>query len=256
MFIADMNCIDPPALTELELAMYLDDESDAAVAAHVAACPACHASAVDLAQRQGVLTNLLYRSNCPTPEELRDYQFGLLNRADGSNLALHLARCPHCTRELFVLQEFMADQTATAVQLPAPLEFLVATLTNVASTFASGLVPAGQRGAEPTVLLYQAGDLQIGLEVSVDRENGQRQLHGLITDLSSADALAGLMVHLWRNGHLIATATVDPLLGDFHFANLPLTSQSADQLDAYELIVSAQQTKLRVPQLPLDGAGQ
>ena len=104
-----MNCTAPPALAAVDLAIYLDGEADAAVVQHIATCPACRANATTLAEQQLTLFDQLYRSNCPTPEELRDDQVGLLDRADRSNLALHLARCPHCTRERFMLQAFMAE---------------------------------------------------------------------------------------------------------------------------------------------------
>ncbi len=242
-----MNCIDPPALTELDLAIYLDGEADATIAHHVAACPACRATAVTLATQQLTLFDQLYRSSCPTPEELRDYQRGLLERADRSNLALHLARCPHCTRELFILQAFMAQaspvaQAAPATNLLEQIKFLVATLTGAPNTPAL----AGQRGDDPTLLLYQAEEIQIGLEVVADPASGQKQLHGVVTSA----ALDDLLVHLWRNGVLIATAPVDPLLGDFHFTNLPVAATAEAQEDTYELIISAQQLKLHVPQLP------
>ncbi len=251
-----MNCTAPPALTELDLSVYLDGEADAAVAQHIATCPACRANATTLAEQQLTLFDQLYRSNCPTPEELRDDQVGLLDRADRSNLALHLARCPHCTRELFMLQEFMAE-AAPALQ-PAPvshlldqIKFLVATLVGAPNSSVSAL--AGQRGAEPTLLVYAADEIQIGLEVADDPESGQKQLHGVVTSAMLDD----LFVHLWRNGVLIATAPVDPLLGDFHFVNLPVAnrfglSTSERGVDEYELIISTQQIKLRVPQLRLD----
>ena len=48
-----------------------------------------------------------------------------------------------------------------------------------------------------------------------------------------------LLVHLWHNGRLIATVPVDPLLGDFHFVNLPFaaragasTSETANETEA------------------------
>jgi len=254
-----MNCIDPPALTELDLALYLDGEADAVVAHHMATCPACRANATTLATAQRKLFGQLYRSSCPTPEELRDYQVGFLNRADRSNLALHVARCPHCTRELFLLQAFL-NQPALATPPVTPLsatlnlldqvKFFVATLVGTPGSPTPAL--AGQRGtsqrsSDPITLLYEAEDIQIGLEVVADPASGQQQLHGVVT----SPLLENLLVHLWHNGQLIATASVDPLLGDFHFVNLPITATAPAPSDTYELIISAPQTKLHVPRLPL-----
>lgn len=235
-----MNCTTPPALTDLDLAMLLGDDAEPAARQHVATCPACRARAETLAQQEAALVDQLYRSTCPTPEELRDYHLQLLTRSAGSNIGLHLARCPHCTRELFDLTTFLAP-AAAPISLVDQVKLLVAQLVDLGGSAAPVL--QGVRGDEPTLLLYQVGEIQIGLEVVTDPASGQKQLDGMIT----GDDLANLLVHLWRGGQLIATAAVDPLLGDFHIANLPADQPTA----AYELIVSAQQTKIRVPELRL-----
>jgi hypothetical protein len=49
---------------------------------------------------------------------------------------------------------------------------------------------------------------------------------------------------------LIASAPVDPLLGDFHLTNLALPADPATAAQT-ELLISAQQVKVRVPALPL-----
>ncbi|MCB0063393.1 MAG: hypothetical protein KDE19_14830 [Caldilineaceae bacterium] len=242
-----MTCITPPALTDLDLAMYLEGDADATVAHHIATCPACRDKATAFAQQQAALQAQLYRSTCPTPDELRDYQMNLLNRADAGNVALHLARCPHCTRELFVLKEYLGDIPATVPHFVDQLKLLVARLLSAPAPSTSALLPTGQRGGESNLLLYQAGEFQIGLEVMDDRTSGHKQLHGVITGGDGEN----LLVHLWRNNVLIATAVVDPLLGDFHFTQLPLSAATGEEPALYELIVSAQETKVRVPALHL-----
>lgn len=221
--------------------MYLAGDAEPAVNQHLVACPACRAQATALAQQEQGLIEQLYRSNCPTPAELRDYHWQLLTRSDRSNIGLHLARCPHCTRELFDLATFMDQAPATApTTLADQVRLLVASLVDLGSGLPALL---GARGDEPTLLLYQVGDVQIGLELITDPSSGQQRLDGMIT----GDDLANLLVHLWRGEQLIATAAVDPILGDFHFTNLPSDQPTA----AYELIVSAQQTKIRVPHIRL-----
>ena len=236
-----MNCTAPPALTEIELAMYLAGDAEPAVNQHLVACPACRTQATVLAQQEQGLINQLYRSNCPTPAELRDYHLHLSTRADSSNVGLHLARCPHCTRELFDLATFL---TPTTVSAPATLADQVRLLVAALVDLGGGL-PAllGARGDEPTLQLYQVGDVQIGLEIVADPSSGRQQLNGMIT----GDDLTNLLVHLWRGDQLLTTAAVDPLLGDFHFTNLPADQPAVE----YELIISAQQTKIRLPPIRL-----
>lgn len=230
----NLTCTVPPPLTDVELAMYLDGEAELGVEQHVAQCAACRDAATGLARQQAELAARLYRSACPTPDELRDYQMGLLTRTDASNIGLHLARCPHCTHELFVLDEFLGDPLPTPT-LREQIRRLVASLAPGLSTGAL----AGQRGAHEPLLVYTAEGLQIGIEIEENLETGMRSIKGLIT---SGD-LDNLLVHLWRDGQLVATALVDSLLGDFQFTNVePAT---------YELIISAQQTKFRIPQVAL-----
>lgn len=234
--------------------MYVEGDADSAVAQHIAACPACRANAANLAQQQAALGTLLYRSTCPTPEELRDYEWALLDRADAGNVGIHLARCPHCTRELFVLRDYLAEAPATAVNVGGQLRLLVARLLNPTAPLSPAtLLPAGRRGTEPTLSLYQVDGWQIGLEVGEDPVSGQKQLRGIITQNQlTSEEPENLLVHLWRDGELVATAVVDPLLGDFQFTQLPPTAATnGDQPNLYELIISAQQTKVRVPALQL-----
>jgi len=251
-----MNCIDPPALTTIDLASYLDGEADVAIVHHIAACPACRATAIAQAQQQNQLSALFYRSTCPTPEEIRDYRLGLLNRADESNVALHVAHCPHCTRELLVLHEFLAAQTLPTVN---PLQqfilhiakLLPATAPNVANPLL-----AGQRGNDSTLHFYQADEFQIGFNVIKDPGTGQRALHGMI----AGGDLDNLLVHLWCNGQLLATVAVDPLLGDFQIPELSkLLDKSEDskierteENRVFAVIVSAPQVKVYIPALHLD----
>ena len=64
-------------------------------------------------------------------------------------------------------------QLAPVSHLLDQIKFLVAKLTVSQPVCMPTL--AGQRGAEPSLLLYQADDIQIGLEVVDDPESRQKQ---------------------------------------------------------------------------------
>lgn len=254
-----MNCTDPPALTDLELAMYVDGEATAATIAHLAHCPSCRERAAALAQQQVDQQTLLFRSTCPTPAELRDYQLGLLARADQSTIALHLARCPHCTHELFVLETFLLPQTEPdTAPWYTPITLLVAELIQQVQALGTGAQLAGQRGATAPLQLFQSGEVQVGITIEEEPTSGTYTINGLIAngqalltdnmmdnEMDSGAQSQQLLAHLWRDNMLIATTMVDSLLGDFRFANI---SPAAPDV-AYEVIISAEQTKLRLPNL-------
>lgn len=230
-----MNCTTSPPLTELDLLRYLDREGDTVLAQHIAGCPACRDKVTALVQQNNAIVSQLYRSMCPSPAELRDYRLNLLTRVENGNIALHLVRCPHCTRELFVLDQFLPEEPGPIANVVYGIKFLSARLASTFNT--ADLLPAGARGDTAPPQIYESDDLQIGLEIEVDKQTGTYTIKGLIT----GENLNNLFVHLWRNDTLVATAQVDNVLGDFQFTSL----LSAN----YELIVSAQETKVRLPQI-------
>lgn len=109
------SCTRPPALSDIELSMFLDQEADHAVVSHLNGCPYCLARANALGHTQHDLKGQYYRHSCPEPELLRDYEFGLLEPAESVQLSQHLALCPHCSREL--LKYFQADLPAASIEL-------------------------------------------------------------------------------------------------------------------------------------------
>jgi anti-sigma factor RsiW len=111
-----MNCTNPPELDDRQLLAFNDGEADEGVSAHLARCPYCRSRAGELANLQRGLIAQLYRLTCPPSEELGDYHLGLLSNERRMIVAGHLRECPHCTRELAQVRNYLRE---LAPPLPA-----------------------------------------------------------------------------------------------------------------------------------------
>jgi hypothetical protein len=243
-----MACVSPPELNDRELLTYIDGEADQQVVAHLERCPHCREKGHRLARLQDRLTTRLYRFTCPSPVELGEYHVGLLPRDQAAAVARHLAECPHCTREVAQLKDYLAE-LAPALE-PSPLErikerarVLVARLVN--GGLETGLLGqpalapayAGLRGQEKEPYLYQADDIQVAIEIQEDAEQPDRRvLLGLVIGTEPT----GVEAHLWQVDQRVAVVSVDEL-GNFVIPDLAPGS--------YELILSGAELEIHIQEL-------
>jgi len=99
------SCADPPALTDLELIAALDGEASPEVSRHLRSCRHCAERVHALAQLQRGLRAHLYRAFCPSSQRLVEYRRGSLGYEQRAAIATHVASCPHCTRELALVEQ-------------------------------------------------------------------------------------------------------------------------------------------------------
>ena len=209
-----MECTSPPALDTRQLSAYVDGYADQEVIAHLARCPYCREQARQQAAWQDRLTARLYRLTCPTSEELGEYQLDLLNPDRVVIMRQHLRECPHCTREVLQLENYLRDLAPT-IEF-TPLERVKVLIAKLISGGArdnrqpGGLVfapiLAGVRGEVEGPSIFQVDDVQIAIEVQDDAEQaGARIVLGLVTGLDST----GLNVILRQADQLVATTSVD-----------------------------------------------
>jgi hypothetical protein len=239
-----MTCVSPPELDDRELLTYMDGEAATDVVAHVERCPHCRERARRIARVQGRLTTQLYRIACPSTEDLGEYHLRVLPRDRAAAVARHLKECPHCTREVAQLRDYLGD-------LAPDLEFsslerirvLVAQLVRGGreSGGAGALAPApayaGLRGEEEGPRIYRADETQIAIEIQDDPEQrDHRILLGLLTGMD----IHGLTAHLWQADQRIAGAAVDEL-GNFVIPSLAPGS--------YELILSGPEVEIHIQDL-------
>lgn len=166
------------------------------------------------------LNKKLYRAFCPDSLELGEYSAGNLKPARFQEIRAHLEQCPHCSHELAVLMEFLAS---TADDLPGketraahPLSVWIARLIS-SSPFSSAPTPVlGLRGEESKVSHYQAGSVDLSLEVQDDLEQaGHFSIIGLISGVPAGD----VRVYLWQEGRLVLETSMDEL-GNISFSGL------------------------------------
>jgi anti-sigma factor RsiW len=236
-----MTCVSPPELGESELLAYLDGEADRRVTEHLEGCPYCRERAERLARLQYHLTGRLYRSSCPPPIEIGEYHLGLLPPDRASAVAQHLLDCPHCRRERAQLADFMESLAPDLEFSPAErVKVLVARLVGGPAEAGAPQppvlvpVPVGLRGEEGGPFLYQAGDVQIAIEIQEDADRPEhRALLGLVTGIDAG----GSQVSLWQADKLVRTVEVDEA-GNFYVAGLAGGS--------YELFLTSPELEVEV----------
>lgn len=237
-----MACVSPPELDDKALLAYIDGEADPEVVAHLERCPHCRDRAQHLARLQDRLTGQLYRSTCPSPAELGEYHLGLLPSDQAADVASHLAECPHCTREIAQLKDYLSElKPDLEFSLLERIRVLVARLLRARRENGSSKEPAyaGLRGKAEGPYLYQADDIQIAVEIQDDIERpGRKVLLGLVTDTD----LQELEAHLWQADRWVETAPVDEL-GTFVIPNIAPGN--------YELTLSGPEVEIHIQGLEI-----
>lgn len=244
-----MTCTHNPQIDDVDLLMALDGEAGAEVKMHVSQCPQCQLRAAELAAVQRLAARQLLRAACPPALELGEYPMGLLSAPRSAAIRQHVAACPYCTQELAQLASFM--DSPDPYLHPAPWQslqrranVLVARLTSAPQQIAGlfGTPPlapalAGLRGEADATLSYQAGDLEIVLEV---QKNGGRPGHKTLAGLVMGIDGAGMTAHLWRAEEPVASTGVDTL-GNFIFHDL--------ETGRYELILASEPDEVHIQDL-------
>ncbi|MGB7874749.1 MAG: hypothetical protein WBL25_10225, partial [Anaerolineales bacterium] len=88
---------------------FLDGEADPETALHLQQCDYCRDRAKTLEREQKLLTSRLYRASCPSTDELGEFHLRMLPSDRMLVISQHLRECPHCTREIDQLKEYLSD---------------------------------------------------------------------------------------------------------------------------------------------------
>ena len=244
-----MTCVSPPELGDRILLTYIDGRADHQVLAHLERCPHCREKFEQLTRLHNRLTAQLYRFSCPSLTELGEFCLDVVSYAQARAINQHLAECPHCSRELAQLKDYLTELAPTLESGPLErfkerVRVLVARLVNGGLVDGLSRRPtpapayAGLRGDEEAPLIYQANDLQVVIQVQEDPSRlGRKTILGLIIGLAEGHELEA---HLWRSDQCVDTVSVDEL-GDFVFPNLAP--------DNYELILSGSEVEIHIQNL-------
>jgi hypothetical protein len=224
-----------------------DDETDFQEAARLKQSPHSGEKAHHPTCLQSYLTAQLYRVTCPSSFELGEYHLNVLPKEQAAAVARHLDKCPHCTREVAQLNDYLNEFSLKLTPLERVKErvrVLVAELVSHVPGSPGGqstLMPASVavRGADDGPSIYAADDVQVAVEVQDDAERpGRKVILGLVIGAESD----GLKAHLWRVEQPVAIVPVDEL-GNFVFPNLPRGD--------YELILSGPEVEIHIQKLEI-----
>lgn len=239
------GCMTP--LDEVELSMFVDGDSDAAVIDHIQGCADCRARAAALQRTQQQWQALFYRHSCPTPDDLCDYGWQFLSAAQRAAIADHLQGCPHCTHELLnnyirrpAINKTAAVATAARWSTPiGPINFMESGSAHLQAPALSYAVREGKQTNQITIAypLDENATLYAITEEDANYPGRYRlelRILGLDTD--------GMEVQVWRQNHLVHTALLDAG-GDAFFTNLPA--------ELYEIILNTPSLKVHIPQVAI-----
>lgn len=217
------QCELPPELDDIKLAAFVAGEADRTTTDHLANCTYCRARAAALARLHQNFAQPFFRAQCPSPDDLREYYFGFMPSSQIDEISLHLQSCARCTRELVLLEGFMADAPASSVAISAVLSDIGQRVKTILAQLLPRSTPgaptpalSGLRGVASDQLLYQAGELQISLQSERDPQQPDGRV--LLGALWGGDT-EGWIAHLWQDQQLIAATPVDDL-GSFRFDHL------------------------------------
>lgn len=205
------TCSLPPALTDQQIWEALDGIADESITGHLQKCPHCQTRANALENTQNRLKGRLFRATCPPSLELAEFFARTLPDPQMLMISAHVRGCPHCTRELAELREFMGADTMSDESPLGKAQALVARLVSTSPAF--GALRGERRGP----IILQAEDITITL----DLQTGSNETVSMIGQLAAddQDQWTGATVNLQRGRLQELTTTVDDL-GTFVFHQL------------------------------------
>lgn len=175
----------------------------------------------EMTELESLFGAALYRTSCPSPDDLLQYQANLLSVSEHGTVKAHLARCLLCQQELAILR---------AVPLPAPIQpSLVSRVVEQGRNLLTGillppLVGAGVtvRGDEGARTIYQAGEMQVVLaKIPPVAGEGIWQLEGqLVQEKDPLADYSAYLVQIADDKGLVLRDTVDDM-GFFALEAIP-----------------------------------
>ena len=209
-----MNCAFPPELTDLQLMAYLaDPDANQETALHLQGCPYCQEKVKALDRFQKRLKTLLYRSTCPSSQELGQYYLRMAPANQRLIIAQHLRECPHCVNEINVLEEFLKKDSLQPDPDRSLQRILARLVSGPAGTGSSQFFPA-LRGQAKDLPIFEAEGIVITIDIQTS-PNGQVSLLGQLA-ADDQDQWTGAMVELKQVYNTSVTTTLDDL-GAFSF---------------------------------------
>jgi hypothetical protein len=199
-----MDCLNSIAPSDEELISFaLDDEALPEEANnHLKQCEICQERLARYKQTNTYLLSHLYRSQCPSGQELSLYCADLVSEEDRIRIANHVLDCPLCANEVAETRSFLRT---IDIELPIPAFSPRALLrpifaTRVFRTQPQFAVRGGSDSSEtPWPRQYKAETVDLSLHLSFTGK-GERMLLGIITSIDpdeSVEIFEGVAAELY-----------------------------------------------------------
>lgn len=199
-------------ITDEKLLAYLDGEAESQIAAQIEESTEHLNRAKELARLQNRLMTRLYRRICPESTELGEYHLNLLSKKHAWAIKQHVAECPHCSRELAQLREFLGEERPTlepalAEQMKELVAQLVSGPRKGGLSGVIGQSPVfGLRGDKQDAQIYEADGVQVIIDIQKDAERPSlKNMLGLITGIRAQ----AYQINLYFEGEPVANTQVD-----------------------------------------------
>ncbi len=170
---------------------------------HLAQCETCQHRLAMFKQVNTALTVQLYRSQCPSAEQLSFYCANLLPPDDNMHIAAHILACPLCSTEVADTRRFMAEVEPLPIADFSP-QVVVRSIRRIAASLVRQQAQFVLRGADAPSesgwpRQYHAETIDLSLHLS-RASNGDYLLLGILTstdNTESVDAFEGAKVELY-----------------------------------------------------------
>lgn len=188
-----MDCLNSIAPTDEELISFaLDDEALPSEANnHLQQCEICQKRLARYKQTNTYLLTHLYRSQCPSGQELSLYCADLVSEEDRIRIANHVLDCPLCTKEVEETRNFFRTLD---VEQPMPSLYLRPLLHPIFANRVFRTQPQfavrGESDSSETAWprQYKAETVDLSLHLSFSSK-GERMLLGIITSIDPDESV-------------------------------------------------------------------
>src|SRR5947208_8477893 len=190
--ILTMDCLNSIAPNDEELISFaLDDEALPAEANnHLQQCETCQKRLARYKQTNTYLLSHLYRSQCPSGQELSLYCANLVSEEDRIRIANHVLDCPLCANEAAETRKFLRTLD---VEQPEPSFSVRALLRPIFATRVFHTQPQfAVRGSDSSETSwprqYKAETVDLSLHLSFTSK-AERMLLGIITSIDPEESV-------------------------------------------------------------------
>jgi len=214
-------------INDSHILMYLDGLADLELQKEIENDPDYQLRTQELRNWQNRFSAQLFRATCLDPLVLGEYHLDTLSSPEKKMVKEHLAECPHCTHEL--------DEISNFLQLSLIERVIARWVSGGVTDNQPQWIPSyGLRGGEVGPYVYEAGEVQIAIDIQDDNEHPARKA---IIGLISGAPVEDYEVSIWFEGIRTATAQVDDL-NYFKIADLARGE--------YELLIRGPKVEIQV----------